>query len=67
MYISHNVVNDILCRGYHIGIRLIDDFLSKSNVTRCTEFKETAEVIAKVHVYIYVWFYFEIWVLDQQS
>ena len=38
----------IYCRGYHIGIRLIDDFLSKSNVTRCTEFKETAEVIAKV-------------------
>ncbi|MCO5564516.1 hypothetical protein L7F22_018177 [Adiantum nelumboides] len=34
--------------GYHIGIRLIDDFLSKSNVTRCSEFKETAEVIAKV-------------------
>eukprot|EP00249_Psilotum_nudum_P005109 c18590_g1_i1 orf=152-709(+) len=34
--------------GYHIGIRLIDDFLAKSNVTRCSEFKETAEVIAKV-------------------
>ncbi|KAJ7207758.1 hypothetical protein O6H91_Y482600 [Diphasiastrum complanatum] len=34
--------------GYNIGIRLIDDFLAKSNVTRCTEFRETADAIAKV-------------------
>ncbi|KAL9262799.1 Trafficking protein particle complex subunit 3-like protein, partial [Drosera capensis] len=35
--------------GYNIGIRLIDEFLAKSNVSRCVDFKETAEVIAKVH------------------
>jgi uncharacterized protein YjaZ len=35
-------------RGYNIGVRLIDDFLAKSNITRCSEFKDTAEVIAKV-------------------
>lgn len=35
-------------RGYNIGIRLIDEFLAKSNVSRCVDFKETAEVIAKV-------------------
>uniref|UniRef100_A0A7C9D993 Trafficking protein particle complex subunit n=1 Tax=Opuntia streptacantha TaxID=393608 RepID=A0A7C9D993_OPUST len=34
--------------GYNIGVRLIDEFLAKSNVSRCVEFKETAEVIAKV-------------------
>ncbi|CAO2819854.1 unnamed protein product [Amaranthus hypochondriacus] len=34
--------------GYNIGARLIDEFLSKSNVSRCVDFKETAEVIAKV-------------------
>ncbi|PHT62865.1 Trafficking protein particle complex subunit 3 [Capsicum annuum] len=34
--------------GYNIGIRLIDEFLAKSNVSRCIDFKETAEVIAKV-------------------
>ncbi|XP_024545601.1 trafficking protein particle complex subunit 3 isoform X2 [Selaginella moellendorffii] len=34
--------------GYNIGIRLIDDFLSKANVTRCSEFRETADVIAKI-------------------
>ncbi|PWA78770.1 transport protein particle (TRAPP) component [Artemisia annua] len=34
--------------GYNIGIRLIDEFLAKSNVTRCVDFRETAEVIAKV-------------------
>ena len=36
------------CRGYNIGVRLIDEFLAKSNVSRCVDFKETAEVIAKV-------------------
>ncbi|KAK3427135.1 hypothetical protein EUGRSUZ_F03430 [Eucalyptus grandis] len=34
--------------GYNIGIRLIDEFLAKSNVGRCVDFKETAEMIAKV-------------------
>ncbi|KAM0950812.1 putative transport protein particle (TRAPP) component [Dioscorea sansibarensis] len=34
--------------GYNIGIRLIDEFLAKSNVSRCDNFKETADVIAKV-------------------
>ncbi|KAJ0874259.1 putative transport protein particle (TRAPP) component [Helianthus annuus] len=34
--------------GCNIGIRLIDEFLAKSNVTRCVDFRETAEVIAKV-------------------
>uniref|UniRef100_A0A803L6L8 Uncharacterized protein n=2 Tax=Magnoliopsida TaxID=3398 RepID=A0A803L6L8_CHEQI len=35
-------------QGYNIGVRLIDEFLAKSNVSRCVDFKETAEVIAKV-------------------
>ncbi|KAJ0079923.1 hypothetical protein Patl1_22905 [Pistacia atlantica] len=35
--------------GYNIGIRLVDEFLAKSNVSRCIDFKETAEVIAKVY------------------
>eukprot|EP00898_Chlorokybus_atmophyticus_P002277 jgi/Chlat1/304/Chrsp1S03181 len=34
--------------GYDIGIRLIDEFLSKANITRCNDFKETADVIAKI-------------------
>ena len=34
--------------GYNIGLRLIDDFLAKSNMGRCGNFRETAEVIAKV-------------------
>lgn len=38
----------MLCRGYNIGVRLIDEFLAKSNVSRCVDFKETADVIAKV-------------------
>jgi hypothetical protein len=39
--------NAAYCRGYNIGIRLIDEFLAKSKVGRCTSFKETAEVVAK--------------------
>ncbi|KAM7504129.1 hypothetical protein LguiB_003033 [Lonicera macranthoides] len=34
--------------GYNIGIRLIDEFLAKSYISRCVDFKETAEVIAKL-------------------
>ncbi|KAI3963791.1 hypothetical protein MKW98_029901 [Papaver atlanticum] len=34
--------------GYNIGIRLIDEFLAKSNVSSCADFKESADVIAKV-------------------
>ncbi|KAF9052913.1 transport protein particle complex subunit [Panaeolus papilionaceus] len=34
--------------GYNIGTRLIEDFLAKSNLGRCNDFRETGEVIAKV-------------------
>ncbi|KAM9964407.1 hypothetical protein ACTFIW_004170 [Dictyostelium discoideum] len=34
--------------GYNIGIRLIEEFLAKSGIGRCSDFIETAEVIAKV-------------------
>ena len=35
--------------GYNIGLRLIEDFLAKSNtMKRCSNFRETAEMIAKV-------------------
>ncbi|KAF8668910.1 hypothetical protein HU200_045890 [Digitaria exilis] len=34
--------------GYNIGTRLVDEFLAKSNVSRCVDFKETADVIAKL-------------------
>lgn len=37
-------------RGYNIGVRLIEDFLARSNVGRCHDFRETADVIAKVTV-----------------
>ncbi|KAI0030376.1 NO signaling/Golgi transport ligand-binding domain-containing protein [Vararia minispora EC-137] len=34
--------------GYNIGTRLIEDFLAKSTIGRCADFRETGEVIAKV-------------------
>lgn len=34
--------------GYNIGMRLIEDFLAKSNVGRCANFRETADMISKV-------------------
>lgn len=36
--------------GYNIGMRLIEDFLAKSGVGRCANFRETADMIAKVGV-----------------
>ncbi|KAF8637397.1 hypothetical protein AX17_002892 [Amanita inopinata Kibby_2008] len=34
--------------GYSIGTRLIEDFLAKSSLGRCADFREVGEVIAKV-------------------
>jgi len=34
--------------GYNIGTRLIEDLLARSNLGRCTDFRETGEVVAKV-------------------
>ncbi|KDN37811.1 TRAPP I complex [Tilletiaria anomala UBC 951] len=34
--------------GYNIGTRLIEDFLARSNLGRCNDFRETGEVVAKV-------------------
>lgn len=34
--------------GYNIGLRLIEDFLAKSNTTSCSNFREVAEMISKV-------------------
>lgn len=38
--------------GYNIGMRLIEDFLARSGMGRCTNFRETADVISKVRLYI---------------
>ncbi|KAG8932341.1 transport protein particle 22 kDa subunit [Tulasnella sp. 419] len=34
--------------GYNIGTRLIEDFLARSSLGRCSDFKEVGEVVAKV-------------------
>ncbi|THH10791.1 hypothetical protein EW145_g1070 [Phellinidium pouzarii] len=34
--------------GFNIGTRLIEDFLARSNLGRCADFRETGEVVAKV-------------------
>ncbi len=36
-----------LHRGYNIGVRIIDEFLAKSKTTKCTDFRDTADKIAK--------------------
>ncbi|KAK3641152.1 hypothetical protein LTR56_006874 [Elasticomyces elasticus] len=46
---DYNAVNAELDRmGYNIGLRLIEDFLAKTNSGTCSNFRETAEMIAKV-------------------
>ncbi|CAO1617222.1 unnamed protein product [Sympodiomycopsis kandeliae] len=49
-YQDYAEVNKQLDRmGYNIGTRLIEDFLARTNTTsRCTDFRETGEVISKV-------------------
>ncbi|EST06127.1 Transport protein particle (TRAPP) component [Kalmanozyma brasiliensis GHG001] len=34
--------------GYNIGTRLIEDFLARTNLSRCSDFREVAEVVSKV-------------------
>ncbi|KAJ3004481.1 transport protein particle 22 kDa subunit [Thoreauomyces humboldtii] len=40
--------------GYNIGVKLIEDFLAKSGVHRCGDFRETADTIAKVGFKIFL-------------
>ncbi|ESZ93774.1 transporter particle component [Sclerotinia borealis F-4128] len=41
--------------GYNIGLRLIEDYLAKSNtMRRCSNFRETAEMVAKVGFKIFL-------------
>ncbi|KAK2068822.1 hypothetical protein P8C59_003439 [Phyllachora maydis] len=41
--------------GYNIGLRLIEDYLAKSNtMRRCANFRETAEMISKVGFKIFL-------------
>lgn len=48
-YEDMDEVNKQLDRmGYNIGIRLIDEFLANSKTTKCGDFRDTAEKIAKV-------------------
>ena len=47
-YEDYDEVNKQLEKmGYNIGTRLIEDLLAKSNLGRCSDFKETGEVVAK--------------------
>lgn len=34
---------DCIFRGYNIGLRIIEDFLAKTNSPRCLDFKDVAE------------------------
>ncbi|KAK2740471.1 transport protein particle 22 kDa subunit [Myotisia sp. PD_48] len=40
--------------GYNIGMRLIEDFLAKSSMGRCSNFRETADIISKVGFKIFL-------------
>lgn len=52
---DYAAVNTELDRmGYNIGLRLIEDFLAKSNTGQCSNFRETAEMISKVGFKIFL-------------
>ncbi|ORX50414.1 TRAPP I complex [Piromyces finnis] len=54
-YEDYNEVNKQLEKmGYNIGCRLIEDFLAKTNIPRCKNFKETSEVISKIGFKIFL-------------
>ncbi|KAJ1976838.1 Trafficking protein particle complex subunit 3 [Dimargaris xerosporica] len=48
-YEDYDQVNTHLEKmGYNIGVRLIEDFLARSGWGRCTDFRETMEVVSKI-------------------
>lgn len=50
-YEDYGEVNKQLDKmGYNIGTRLIEDFLARTNMQRCQDFKEVGEVVSKVSV-----------------
>jgi hypothetical protein len=40
--------------GYNIGMRLIEDFLARANILECKNFRETADVVAKIGFKIFL-------------
>lgn len=47
-YESDEEVNKQLDKvGYNIGVRLIEDFLARTNATRCNDLRETADQILR--------------------
>lgn len=40
--------------GYNIGLRLVEDFFARSGTQRCKDFRETADVIAKIAFKIFL-------------
>lgn len=40
--------------GYNIGVRLIEDYLAKTSTARCGNFRETADMIAKIGFKIFL-------------
>lgn len=40
--------------GHNIGVRLVDDFISKGNINACQSFKETLDNIAKIGFKMYL-------------
>ncbi|KAJ8296304.1 Trafficking protein particle complex subunit 3 [Rhodotorula toruloides] len=48
-YEDYEEVNKQLDKmGYNIGVRLIEDFLARTGLTRCRDFSEVGETMAKV-------------------
>jgi len=48
-YKDINVVNQELHKiGYNMGIRMVEELLAKANISSCENFRETAQVIAKI-------------------
>ena len=52
LYLVNKAIIKLHClvfiRGYNMGVRLIEDYLARANTGRCNDFRETADVIAKV-------------------
>ncbi|QPG73672.1 transport protein particle 22 kDa subunit [Brettanomyces nanus] len=53
-YNYDEVNNELFQMGYSIGIRLIDEFLQKTQLSRCVNLKDTAEIVSKIGFKIFL-------------
>lgn len=42
------IASSVRCRGYNMGVRMVDEFCAKFRGAKCKNFRETMETVGRV-------------------